>query len=52
MTKEYLEIELDEETLAEVEALAESSNVTPFEMCVTLLQEELFSFSVAQSLHG
>ena len=52
MTKEYLEIELDAETREEVEALAEESNVKPFEMCVILLQEELFSFSAAQSLHG
>ncbi len=38
---EYLEIELDPETLREVEELARESNCTPFEMCVILLRERL-----------
>lgn len=48
MNKEYLEIELDEEILAEVENLAKESKVTPFEICVTLLKDELLSLSSAQ----
>jgi len=41
---EYLEIELDPETMAEVEALAQKSKVAPFEMGVTLLREALASY--------
>ena len=43
---EYLEIELDAETMAEVEALAREANVTPFDMGLILLREAI-SFSCA-----
>jgi hypothetical protein len=46
---ELLNIELDSETFAEVERLAKDSNVSPFDMCVTLLRERLVS-SAVQSL--
>jgi hypothetical protein len=35
----YLEFDLDAETMALVEKLAVEEGVTPFEMCVTLLEE-------------
>ena len=43
---EYIEFELDSDTLAEVEALAEESRLTPFEMSLTLLKETI-SFACA-----
>jgi hypothetical protein len=46
---EYLEFELDAETLADVEALASESNMTPFDMGLILLREAIaFSYD-AQS---
>jgi len=39
MDKAYLEFELDGDTIAEVEALAKEANVTPFRMCIMLLEE-------------
>jgi hypothetical protein len=41
--EEQLQIELDPETFAEVERLANESNVSPFEMCVILLRERFAS---------
>jgi hypothetical protein len=43
--KEYLEFELDPETLLEIEALASKRGCTPFQMSVTLLQQELSRIS-------
>jgi hypothetical protein len=39
--RQYLDIHLDAETMAEVERLAAEEGVTPFEMCVILLRESL-----------
>jgi len=47
--QEYLEIELDAETMAEVESLAKDSNVTPFDMGLILLQEAISASFVVQS---
>jgi hypothetical protein len=38
---EYVEFELDAETLRQVEELAREADCTAFEMCVTLLRERL-----------
>lgn len=37
--QEYLEIELDENTLPEIKTVAHEEETTPFEMCVKLLRE-------------
>jgi hypothetical protein len=42
--RKHLEFELEPDTLRKVEVLARQSNCTPFEMCVTFLQERI-SFS-------
>ena len=39
--QKYLEFHLEEKTLREVKALARKAGCTPFEMCVSLLQEKL-----------
>ncbi len=41
----YLEFELGRETLLEVKTLARKTGCTPFQMCVSLLQEGLSSKS-------
>ena len=41
MEKEYLAFELDGETMAQIEALAKEAKVTPFRMCIILLEESL-----------
>lgn len=38
---EYLEIELDAASMKQVEGLAAEASLTPFNMCVTLLREEI-----------
>ena len=46
---EYLEMELDAETMAEVEELAKESNVPPFDMGLILLREAISSSYEAQA---
>ena len=38
-SKQHLELELELETLAQVEALAKQAKCTPFQMCVQLIKE-------------
>ena len=45
--KEYLELDLDDAVLREVETLAREAGATPFEMCVTLLRESLLASASA-----
>ena len=40
-SQHYLEFDLDGETMAVVEELAEKEGVSPFEMCVILMHESL-----------
>jgi hypothetical protein len=39
--REYLEFDLEPETMATVEQMASEAGVSPFEMCVILLRERL-----------
>lgn len=46
---EYLDIELDSETMQQVESLAEQEKLTPFAMAVALLSEALESHDTSAS---
>ncbi len=43
LNAEYLEFNLDDAVLREVETLARAAGATPFEMCVTLLREAVLA---------
>lgn len=47
---EYLEIELDPDTMAEVEDLAQKTKTSPFDMGITLLREALASYEQPKPL--
>jgi len=43
INENYLEFDLDEQIFEEIEKLADKAKVTPFEMCVILLEEHVAS---------
>lgn len=49
--QQYMNIDVDAETMAAVKTLAAEANVTPFEMCVILMQESMASRVNASQKH-
>ena len=45
--REYLEFDLEPETMATVEQMAAEAGISPFEMCVILLRERLAELGVS-----